>query len=108
MKFWTVSDRACRLAKAAFDEAISDLDKLNETDYKDSTLIMQLLRNNLTLWTATEHDEQLEEQEDNDTKNQKSLTHRKRSEFDNFNWCMNLSSINVFSLEYRKKILKLP
>jgi len=76
------SDRACRLAKAAFDEAISDLDKLNETDYKDSTLIMQLLRNNLTLWTATEHDEQIEEQEDNDTKHH-SVTNRKRSEFDN-------------------------
>jgi len=46
------SDRACRLAKAAFDEAITDLDTLNEESYKDSTLIMQLLRDNLTLWTS--------------------------------------------------------
>jgi 14-3-3 protein epsilon len=30
------------------------LDKLEEADYKDSTLIMQLLRDNLTLWTASE------------------------------------------------------
>merc|ERR1711862_162458 len=45
-------DRACRLAKAAFDDAIAELDTLNEESYKDSTLIMQLLRENLTLWTS--------------------------------------------------------
>lgn len=44
--------RACHLAKQAFDEAISELDTLNEESYKDSTLIMQLLRDNLTLWTT--------------------------------------------------------
>ncbi|XP_071487159.1 uncharacterized protein [Diadema antillarum] len=45
-------DRACRLAKAAFDDAIAELDNLSEDSYKDSTLIMQLLRDNLTLWTS--------------------------------------------------------
>jgi len=45
-------DRACQLAKKAFDEAITELDSLNEESYKDSTLIMQLLRDNLTLWTS--------------------------------------------------------
>ncbi|KAL3568274.1 hypothetical protein D5086_030925 [Populus alba] len=45
-------DRACSLAKQAFDEAISELDTLGEESYKDSTLIMQLLRDNLTLWTS--------------------------------------------------------
>lgn len=45
-------ERACHLAKQAFDEAIAELDSLNEEFYKDSTLILQLLRDNLTLWTS--------------------------------------------------------
>ncbi|XP_050236834.1 14-3-3-like protein GF14 iota isoform X2 [Mercurialis annua] len=45
-------ERACHLAKQAFDEAIAEIDSLNEESYKDSTLIMQLLRDNLTLWTS--------------------------------------------------------
>lgn len=40
-------DQACHLAKQAFDEAIAELDTLSEESYKDSTLIMQLLRDNL-------------------------------------------------------------
>lgn len=44
-------DRACHLAKQAFDDAIAELDTLSEERYKDSTFIMQLLRDNLTLWT---------------------------------------------------------
>mmetsp|Transcript_11250 Transcript_11250/g.17385 ORF Transcript_11250/g.17385 Transcript_11250/m.17385 type:complete len:243 (-) Transcript_11250:209-937(-) len=47
-------DKACEIAKKAFDLAISELDTLNEESYKDSTLIMQLLRDNLTLWTSSE------------------------------------------------------
>jgi len=58
-------DRACRLAKAAFDDAIAELDTLNEESYKDSTLIMQLLRDNLTLWTSDiQGDEKTDEVQD--------------------------------------------
>jgi len=45
-------EKACELAKEAFDAAIEKLDTLNDASYKDSTLIMQLLRDNLTLWTS--------------------------------------------------------
>ncbi|PKA65869.1 14-3-3-like protein [Apostasia shenzhenica] len=45
-------EKACNMAKQAFDEAIAELDSLGEESYKDSTLIMQLLRDNLTLWTS--------------------------------------------------------
>jgi len=47
---------ACDIAKKAFDSAIEKLDTLNDSSYKDSTLIMQLLRDNLTLWTSEKDD----------------------------------------------------
>ena len=50
--------KACALARTAFDEAITDLDTLDDESYKDSTLIMQLLRDNLTLWTSELADEE--------------------------------------------------
>lgn len=46
------ADVACKLAKSAFDAAISDLESLEEEQYRDSATIMQLLRDNLTLWTS--------------------------------------------------------
>ncbi|CAG6000865.1 unnamed protein product [Menidia menidia] len=51
-------EQACHLAKTAFDDAIAELDTLNEDSYKDSTLIMQLLRDNLTLWTSDQQDDE--------------------------------------------------
>ncbi|XP_022131869.1 14-3-3 protein 10 isoform X2 [Momordica charantia] len=51
------SDKACSMAKEAFEEAIAELDTLGEESYKDSTLIMQLLRDNLTLWTSDAQDQ---------------------------------------------------
>jgi len=45
-------EKACMLAKAAFDDAMGVMDALDEDQYKDSATIMQLLRDNLTLWTS--------------------------------------------------------
>lgn len=65
-------DRACRLAKQAFDEAVTDLEgSPNDASYKDSTLILQLLRDNLTLWTS---DGQAEEGEFSCLKKQLSFS----------------------------------
>ena len=44
--------KACQLAKQAFDDAIADIDQIEEDQYKDATTIMQLIRDNLTLWTS--------------------------------------------------------
>merc|ERR1712118_432869 len=45
-------DEACKMARTAFEDVIAELDNVAEDSYKDSTLIMQLLRDNLTLWTS--------------------------------------------------------
>jgi len=46
-------ERAILLAKQAFDDAIAELDTLPEETYKISTQIMQLIRDNLTIWTTS-------------------------------------------------------
>merc|ERR1711959_244383 len=50
-------DEACKMARTAFEDAIAELDNVQEDSYKDSTLIMQLLRDNLTLWTSDQEDQ---------------------------------------------------
>ena len=45
------------MAKEAFDDAIGGLDTVPDEYYKDSTLIMQLIRDNLTLWTSDTPDD---------------------------------------------------
>jgi 14-3-3 protein epsilon len=50
-------EEACKLAKSTFDAAISDLESLDDDQYKESATIMQLLRDNLTLWSADNQDE---------------------------------------------------
>mmetsp|Transcript_62358 Transcript_62358/g.163698 ORF Transcript_62358/g.163698 Transcript_62358/m.163698 type:complete len:242 (-) Transcript_62358:52-777(-) len=51
-------DEACKMARTAFEDAIAELDNVAEDSYKDSTLIMQLLRDNLTLWTSDQEADQ--------------------------------------------------
>jgi len=45
---------ACAMAKGAFDEAIGTLDSLEEEKFREVALIMQLLRDNVTLWSSPE------------------------------------------------------
>jgi hypothetical protein len=56
IKFLGSPDQACKLAKESFDKAVAELDNLDQESYKDSTLIMQLLRDNLTLWMSEQDD----------------------------------------------------
>merc|ERR1739848_935026 len=51
-------DEACKMARTSFEDAIAELDNVAEDSYKDSTLIMQLLRDNLTLWTSDQEEQQ--------------------------------------------------
>lgn len=66
-------EKACNLAKKAFDEAVASLDSLPEDSYKDSTLIMQLLRDNLTLWTS-DQDQPAEDKGDEDDDGQQEAS----------------------------------
>merc|ERR1719471_18798 len=50
-------DEACKMARTAFEDAIAELDNVAQDSYKDSTLIMQLLRDNLTLWTSDQEEQ---------------------------------------------------
>jgi len=58
--FYEIEDqktKACEIAKQAFDEAIGDMESVKMSSFKDSSLILQLLRDNLTLWTSDESDD---------------------------------------------------
>jgi len=57
-------DLACNLAKDSFDSAVAELDNLDQDSYKDSTLIMQLLRDNLTLWMSEQEGEDDDKEKD--------------------------------------------
>jgi hypothetical protein len=56
------SDKACELAKTAFDDALGVLDSSDTETYKDSALILQLLRDNLTLWKSDKDNNETEDQ----------------------------------------------
>lgn len=45
-------DQACALAKASFDEAVGLIDSLDEESQREAQSILQLLRDNLVLWTT--------------------------------------------------------
>jgi len=58
-------DKACEMAKKYFDAAIPLIDELKGDEYKDTTLILQLIRDNLSLWTASDSGD--DDDDDNST-----------------------------------------
>jgi len=42
--------KALQMAQDAFEQAVADLDQCSEDEYSDATLILQLIRDNTTLW----------------------------------------------------------
>ena len=44
--------KALKTTRDAFDVAIADLDNIDDEYFSDSTLLMQLLRDNIQLWTS--------------------------------------------------------
>lgn len=52
------SAAAVELGRDGFDVALAQLDEVPDENHKDSTLIMQLIRDNLTLWTPENEDEE--------------------------------------------------
>ena len=43
---------ACQIANQAFQEGIQQLEKIDDEQYKDSTTILQLLKENIDMWSA--------------------------------------------------------
>ncbi|XP_062181807.1 putative 14-3-3-like protein GF14-H [Phragmites australis] len=59
-------ERACQVAKQAFDEAAAEINSAGEGVYKDSTLMMQLLKDNLALWMSEVTGGETSKDDDND------------------------------------------
>lgn len=58
--------KACDLAKDTFESAINSIDDMKEDEYKDAAMILQLLKDNITLWNAaTEEDANKDDGDDN-------------------------------------------
>jgi len=56
---------ACEIANTAFQEAIQQLEKIEDDQYKDSTTILQLLKENIDMWSADLNQEQGDENMEN-------------------------------------------
>ncbi len=53
-----MKDEACNIAKTAFDESMKVLDDLEKSKAKDTLLIIQLLKENLILWSNEMNEEE--------------------------------------------------
>lgn len=50
--------KACQIANEAFQEGIQQLEKIDDDQYKDSTTILQLLKENIDMWSVDLGNEQ--------------------------------------------------
>ena len=48
--------KACELADSALQQALDKIDELEEDDFRDAKSIIELLKENLTLWREEEED----------------------------------------------------
>lgn len=55
--------RACLIAKEAYDAAIAALEELDEKEYHDAVVILQLLRDNVVIWIEELGEEYFDETE---------------------------------------------
>ena len=53
-----LKEEACNIAKGAFDESMKALDDLEKSKPKDTILIIQLLKENLILWSNEMNEEE--------------------------------------------------
>ena len=53
-QFEVMSDpeKACEMAKLAYDEGLAEAEGLDEDQYQEASDILQLLRDNLIMWSA--------------------------------------------------------
>lgn len=49
-------DDACCVAQQAIDDSLADIGSLSEESFQATTVVMQLLRNNLRLWHESDTD----------------------------------------------------
>lgn len=57
------------LAKRAFDDAVAEIDVIDEQTHDDSTLILRIIRDNLTIWIQENGDESFDAIDGNENKN---------------------------------------
>ena len=53
----TDNKKACQLAETALQEAMSKIDEVDEETFRDAKSIIELLKENLTLWKEEEGDQ---------------------------------------------------
>jgi len=56
--------KACELARKAFDDATPGLSDLDENAYAEAAMILQLLKDNLTLWTSEQEQAAADDDDD--------------------------------------------